>query len=479
MTAATSAVRARGRAAVLVRILYTWLMVGFVLGTAVLLGPVRWSTEAIRQTGGSQQVENLLVMAIIAVYVALSLLLAVWLGRASPVRPEPVWRRRSPLWLTALALATVFLWLQPEMLTGAGAGADAETEIVEAGGVRFHFGPYPSEQDLERLKSEGYAGVISLLHPAVIPFEPKLMRDETKAAGRVGIPLISLPMLPWVGDNASSLDSLRAIARTGGGRYYVHCYLGRDRVSVALRAIASVSEELVEGDLTPPAELQMRDHFERGEVIVLEDSVFLTPYPTDEEFFAFVVGGGINTVVSLLDPARESDVQWIDKEKHILAENAIPLVSLPLKRSPYDPHQVLELVRHVKTLPRPVLVHAFLGKSPETAAFEAAYTADVPPVLAERLVRDLSAGVPVVLAPNLVVGPRPEGRDFGAVLKNAGVRNILYAGQPGVPARVDSTRAAGAGLNWTSRPEIDDAVRAELATGGPWYVYGPRVADLR
>jgi protein tyrosine phosphatase (PTP) superfamily phosphohydrolase (DUF442 family) len=469
----------RARATRVLRVLYVWLLVGFIMGTAVLLGPVRWSTEAARQAGWNQQSEDVMVMAIIGAYVLSSLVLALWLGRGSAARPAPSWQRRSPMWLSGLALATVAVWLQPAMLIGAGGSAETESQVVEAGGARFHFGPYPTREDLVRLEAEGYAGVISLLHPAVVPFEPKLMRDEARAASNAGIDLISLPMLPWIGDNRAALDSIQALARSGSGRYYVHCYLGRDRVAVALRAITDVSGELVDADMRPSPELEMREHFERGEVITLEDSVHLSPFPTDEEFFAYVVGGGIRTVVSLLNPERESDVQWIERETAFLEQHGIPLVSLPLQRDPYDPDQVLELVRHVKTLPRPLLVHAFLAQSPETAAFQAAYTADVPPVLAERLVGSLSGGIPVVLVPNLVVGPRPEAREYGAVLKRAGVQRVLYVGPPGGPARVDSIRAAGADLPWRGSPEIDAALRAELAMGGPWYVYGPGAADLR
>ena len=68
-------------------------------------------------------------------------------------------------------------------------------------GSSFTFGPYPTEDRLAALERDGYTAVISLLHPAVVPFEPKLIADETAAAERVGIEFIHLPMLPWIADN--------------------------------------------------------------------------------------------------------------------------------------------------------------------------------------------------------------------------------------------------------------------------------------
>ena len=39
---------------------YLWLVIGFTLGTVVLLWPVHWLTTLVQQAGGSQGVENAL-----------------------------------------------------------------------------------------------------------------------------------------------------------------------------------------------------------------------------------------------------------------------------------------------------------------------------------------------------------------------------------------------------------------------------------
>ena len=45
----------------------------------------------------------------------------------------------------------------------------AETSVSN-----FMFGPYPDIDILKKIKREEYSAVISLLHPAVLPFEPQL-----------------------------------------------------------------------------------------------------------------------------------------------------------------------------------------------------------------------------------------------------------------------------------------------------------------
>src|SRR5580765_56786 len=80
----------RSRWARIGSLLYAWLLIGFVLGTLVLLFPVRWLTSALHSYGASQRVENILVILLVVVYVAVSLRLAVWLNR---VIANQRWRR--------------------------------------------------------------------------------------------------------------------------------------------------------------------------------------------------------------------------------------------------------------------------------------------------------------------------------------------------------------------------------------------------
>ena len=87
-----------------------------------------------------------------------------------------------------------------------------------------------------QLKREGFT-IVSLLHPAVVPFEPKLISDEKKLAESIGVPLIHVPMLPWVSGNQEALATIRQLAADRTRHFYVHCYLGQDRVRVVRHAI--------------------------------------------------------------------------------------------------------------------------------------------------------------------------------------------------------------------------------------------------
>ena len=59
---------------------YLWLLIGFTLGTAVLLWPVRWLTAAVHRAGGSQGLENALVIVLVLAYVVVSFVLALRLN---------------------------------------------------------------------------------------------------------------------------------------------------------------------------------------------------------------------------------------------------------------------------------------------------------------------------------------------------------------------------------------------------------------
>jgi hypothetical protein len=75
-----------------------------------------------------------------------------------------------------------------------------------------------------------------------------------------------------------------------------------------------------------------------------------------------------------------------------------------------------------------------------------------------------------VVAPNVVVGPAPQGTEW-ARIHGRGVRTVVYAGG----ARIgDAQRAAAvaAGLEVKAEASADQVVEL-LATGGPYYVFGP------
>jgi phytol kinase len=353
-----------------------WLLVGFSLGTSTLLGPVRLVASLCSRAGLGPAAENAAVDLVIILLIIVTGAIA-WTAGGMVLESSRLEVRLGVPALAILAAAgALWLWMSPARLRldmGEETGA----------GLHFTFGPYPDEWRMRRLKAQGYTAVVTLLHPAVIPFEPKLLADEKKAAARAGIDLVEVPMLPWVSQNTGSLDRIRALARSGTGRYYVHCYLGRDRIRLAKRIVEQAAPDA--GVRAPEAALLLGsvERFERGRLVRLDDRVTLTPYPTDEEFMSYIVTGEVGHVVSLLDPEDPEDRSWVDKERAILKAYDVPLLVLPLSGSGNRPAKALEAARRVRDLPGAVVVHAFLApdsqRSPSAEAFAQAYRSEAGP----------------------------------------------------------------------------------------------------
>jgi phytol kinase len=458
---------------------FVWLMVGFSSGTTTLIGPVGWVTQHVRGEGWTASSERSLVIFIIILYVAVSALVSLWLTRVI-LRSKLLHVKLGVIALvTACAGSAVWLWLTPEVM---GSRMRAETRA----GSSFTFGPYPTEDRLAALERDGYTAVISLLHPGVVPFEPKLLADETAAAERVGIELIHLPMLPWIADNTEAMDRIETLAREGTGRYYVHCYLGKDRVRLLQRVVEEAEGFVESGSEGHAKDRVLRDGLalERGEVVELTRGVFLTPYPTDDEFQRYVVHGDYGRVVSLLDPEREGHVRWIEREKTLLEGNRIDYSSLPLSIDDYDPQRAVEIARVVAEMEPPAIVHAFLspgsGRGPAAEALLQAHRSGLPPLPPSLFLEPMERGIATVVAPNVAVGPHPAPNEFGAYLHRVGVRGIVYLGSADDPGtQVDRDACRIAGLPWEAFEGEVDALIDQLADGGPWYLYGPSLSAAR
>jgi hypothetical protein len=343
------------------------LLISFILGTVTLIGPVRWITRVTRRLHWTQGAENALVIGVILLLVLVSFVAARVLMRLMAHVSRATAAAMSLLTVVA-ASAALGLWMNPVWVVS-HMGAEVKA------GDRFTFGPYPTEAHMGALKAEGYTAIISLLHPAVLPFEPTLIADELHAAERVGLKFIHVPMVPWISGNDEALVRLAAIAGTPGGRYYVHCYLGQDRVQMARAVVERSGPDIRVAKRQAPASFRKVTQYERGAMYELENEVFLVPFPTDEEFVAIV--GAARTVVSLLDPRDPNDRPWLDRERSLLARYGTTLVELPMATGDDDPARALEIVRSVRRLPRPVVVHSFLspstGRAPASQAFMQAY----------------------------------------------------------------------------------------------------------
>jgi protein tyrosine phosphatase (PTP) superfamily phosphohydrolase (DUF442 family) len=332
---------------------YVWLMVGFFTGTLVLLGPVRWMTTAIRARRWEQGNEDLAVQAVIVLYVIGSALIAGWLVRRINGCRTRRARMAIPLSVTMAAALCLWAWMNPTRL----AGAATMGTVNLANGAEFVFGPYPDRPHLERLKQQGFTAVISLQHPAVVPFEPPGIAAEIEAAKAVGLQFIHAPMLPWISKNDDALQRIRQIAAKGEGRYYVHCGLGRDRANVVKRMLELEGAPVkAEHGFTPPTTFADRINtpMERGRVWEVEQDLWLVPYPNKHEFFGNMLSGQVRHVTLVLDADDPTQAQWIAEARELLTEFAVPFrVAAPPNG---DTRLALDLIRAARQAARPSVV---------------------------------------------------------------------------------------------------------------------------
>jgi hypothetical protein len=335
---------------------YMWLLVGLVLGTAVLVGPVRLITEGMGRAGWEQSSQDHVLIVVILLYLVFSLILTRWIVgvmfRA---------RSRNTRWgiaavLTLLAAGTAWEWSNPaKLLAGIAGGGNGGTFSIGNGGAEFVFGAYPDDVKLEALKRAGVTSVISLQHPGVV-IEREGISAERDATKRLHLNFIQAPMLPWVSNNDASLEKLREIARTGRGKYYVHCGLGRDRVNVAKRVIEAEGRKIaLSSDIKAATGFADRgDPFERGSLTHFDHGKWLIPYPNKFEMFGFILGGQAGTVVSLLDPTDPEQAAWNAEMEKLLKQYAVPFIMRPLPGN--DLARATQIAQEIRSMPQPVTV---------------------------------------------------------------------------------------------------------------------------
>ena len=350
--------RARpGAGTVLGTFFYMWLLIGLVLGTAVLVGPVRLITEGMGRAGWEQSSQDHVLIVVILLYLVLSLLITRWIVgvmfRA---------RHRNTRWaiaavFTLLAAGTAWEWSNPaKLLAGIAGGGNGGTFNIR-GGAEFIFGAYPDDVKLAQLKAAGVSNVISLQHPGVV-IEREGISAEKDATKKLHMNFIQTPMLPWVSNNDESLEKLREIARTGKGKYYVHCGLGRDRVNVAKRVIEAEGQKVsLSNDVKTATSFADRpDPFERGSLNHFDHGKWLIPYPNKHEMFGFILGGQAGQIVSILDPADPEQAAWNREMEATMKTYSIPFTMRPLHGGSAAVARSIAL--EVQAMPQPVTVIA-------------------------------------------------------------------------------------------------------------------------
>lgn len=454
---------------------FLWLFIGFAVGTALLIGPVEEVTSFFRQQGINQTYEDLTVNLIIFVYVILTFLATLYLTRFAH---QSHYRHVSfSIMIVAFlsAASAVYLWMNPAVM-------NQNQAVSVSTNSQFTFGPYPTEKRLQKLEEEGYTTVVSLLHPAVIPFEPKLLQEQKEMIKKTELEFVHLPMLPWVSDNTESLSRLRELAQTGNGKYYVHCYLGKDRVATAQRIVESANNNIKvqrSNDLTARKKIPSVDTLTRGPVTRLANEVYITPYPTDDEFVRNIFGWDVQGIISLMNPENSQDSSWINKERELLKNHFINFTNAPISSTVYEPNDVLEIVRSVKARQKPVMVHGFLTPSFRSQAFIQAYRTDLPPLPDMWFPLSLTNGDATLIASNVLAGPSPTGPEFGGRLIPKGIRGFIYLGNSEDSTASDhQSIAQNYQIKWQSYFIEEQEISSLLDTlrhGGPWYLYGPEL----
>lgn len=451
-------------------LLVTAVSVGFVLGTLTLLGPLRWTVAWLRGRGFGGGAETTAVATYIFVLLFITLIASSVIVTYF-VSEAPRWKRFL-LALATLSLVAVtnFFWSSPTMMKRT-MGAEEQLAM-------FTFGPYPDEAKLVELKERGFTAVISLLHPAVVPFEPQLLREERAAASRVGIRFIHAPMLPWVSDNRESVATVRKLAGEKENRYYVHCYLGMDRVMIVKQIVEQESGSttaLITDKRHAPLE---RRSFERGPVVKVSDRLYVGPYPTPEELLK-IVGARVDNIVSLVDTSEPEHKVRQEQARRAFAPYKLAHTSFALTTAPFDAESILETAAKVRGMTGVTFVHEFYGpgsgRAPLAAGFIVAYRTGRAPVMPLIAAVPLQRGAMKLLDVDVVIGPRPNEREFNARLVESGVRLFVCMGGPSAKCSADEKVCERDRLQLVtaaSEGELEEIFRGT----GPFYVYSPNAA---
>jgi hypothetical protein len=349
---------------------FTGLSLVFPLGLLTLtVGPVRMISDYADSHHWSEDHENSIQKLFLGFFFVIVVLLSYYVTHKLARCQNQNLKTGLLFSLGVILISSVYIFsFKPELLIN----SSSINQINHSADAEFHFGPYPDEAKMKELKSKNYTAVISLLHHLVIPAEPILMEKEKENADKTGMKLINIPMLPWIVKNDSSVARIKDLAHTLKGKYYVHCYLGKDRANVFRNIIEKENGEVLVTSALKIRNIDTLKAFERGKIFKLKPNVYFTPYPTDDELFGYVLNGKFATVVSIMDPQIKEEKSRIKTEASIMKQYNQAFYNLPLKENA-TPAQIKALLVSIQKLKEPIIIHSFNSENENSKKFIAAY----------------------------------------------------------------------------------------------------------
>jgi hypothetical protein len=321
---------------------------------SLTIGPSRWLANYSKKVEWNASTESNFQMAIILTLVLFCSFLAFKILKKQITNNLVSKRLYIMLALSVLTISSLIFTFKPEILNVNKLNLKASKNE----NTIFEFGPYPDEYKLKVLKDAGFDGVVSLLHPLVVPAEPVLLNKEKNNAEKLHLKIISIPMLPWISENEEAIEKIKKLAHSAKGKYYVHCSLGRDRAGLFKKIIETENQQILVKSTIQYNQINPKIPFERGPVYNISKDVYLTSCPTDEELFHYFLNSKIKTVVNFMNANNKEDAVLIEKEKKIIEQHLISFYNFSVLETNSD-KEIKETIEKIEKLPKPIIIHGF------------------------------------------------------------------------------------------------------------------------
>lgn len=342
--------------------------------------------------------------------------------------------------------------------------------------IQINLGTLPDELNVKALRLQGFSSVISLLHPEQIPFEPRFTERIKKWSEENGITFHSIPILPQLADNRLELLRLQKVVQRSSGRIYIHSNRDEERLYIALRSIAALKSSVlfeIDSSSILTGKFPIDHDFRRGEILQLTEDCYLSPPPTIEEFYEYVIGSEIDHIAFVKSSRHDSSPGNTDELERHCANYLIDTETFTVDFEEYNPWQPVDVARQIRRLPKPFMIVA-AGNPPQLKeSIIQAFRCDEPVLPPSMFRQKLANGRITIARPNTAWGPRPLNDEFDSYLYKNGIRKILFLGEKDSKAGAeDIGNAIASGLIWHQIPIFSGSYVDSVKSGGPWYIYG-------